>query len=341
MSINFTKATRKGKYGRVSLHGPSGSGKTMTALKMARAMVGPEGRIAVIDTERGSASKYAGMDGIGDYDVCELESFAVQNYNAALDEAEKAGYDAVIIDSASHAWSGKDGILEAKDNAAKRSRSGSTFDAWREVTPLFNEWVDRMLRAKMHILVTMRVKMEYVQEKDERTGKNTVRKVGLQPIQRDGLEYEFDVILDLDIEHNAIVSKTRCDALDGKVFRKPGAEIGNIYREWLNGAAPESPAPKFDSASSAIPPSAMPEPTEPTRKELMEEITTYMKTLELGKPEMAFVVEDMTNGAKSSARDMSSDELQDLVSLMLGWTKDRAILDAILESRNQPEGVTA
>lgn len=234
----FVRATKQQAKLRLALIGPAGSGKTYTALNIAQHL---GERIALVDTERGSASKYAD---IFSFDVLELDSFHPQRYIDAIHEAEQAGYDVLIIDSLSHAWAGKDGALELVDKAAKRA-SGNSFAAWREVTPIHNALVDTMIAARLHLIVTMRSKTEWVVEKDERTGKTQPRKVGLAPVQRDGLEYEFDVVADMDIDNNFIVSKTRCTALTGAVVAKPGKEVADILRAWLTSGAPASqPAPE-------------------------------------------------------------------------------------------------
>lgn len=233
----FKKATKEQSKLRLALIGISGSGKTMTALKVAKVL---GSKTALIDTERGSASKYADQF---DFDVLELDSFHPQTYIKAIGEAS-GNYDTLIIDSLSHAWSGKDGALELVDRAAKRSQSGNTFMAWREVTPLHNALVDAMLQANCHVIVTMRAKTEYVQEKDEKTGKLTPRKVGLQPVQRDGLEYEFDVVGDMTNENDLIISKTRCPALTGQIYNKPGDDVAGILKGWVSdGVMPSHPNP--------------------------------------------------------------------------------------------------
>ena len=228
----FKKATKEQAKLRMGIIGPAGSGKTYTALITARNLV-PDGKIAVIDTERGSASKYAD---IFEFDVCELESFHPENYIKTIQAAEEAGYDVLIIDSLSHAWAGKDGALELVDKAAARER-GNSFAAWRHVTPLHNAMVDAIIGARLHIIVTMRSKVEWVIEKDER-GKSVPRKIGLQPVQRDGLEYEFDVVADMDLDNNFIVSKTRCPALRGSVIHCPNEEPAKTLRAWLSDGVP-------------------------------------------------------------------------------------------------------
>lgn len=230
--------------------GCSGSGKTYSALAIAS---GLGKRVAVIDTERGSASLYAGQF---QFDVCELQSFHPEKYIQAIEDAGGAGYDVIVIDSLSHAWMGKDGALELVDSAAKRAKASNSFAAWREVTPLHNRLVEAILQSKAHVIITMRSKTEYVLEDNDR-GRKVPRKVGLAPIQRDGLEYEFTVVGELDLEHNLVITKSRCDALDNRVIQRPGAPLARQLLTWLTGAK-EAPA----SAAAATPsqPPRAPEP---------------------------------------------------------------------------------
>lgn len=261
-NFTFHPATKTRARARIAIIGPSGSGKTYSALAIA---AGLGKRVAVIDTERGSASKYAGLPGMPAFDVLELETFAPETYVAAIGAAGAAGYDVLVIDSLSHAWMGKDGALEQVDRAAKRSQSGNSFAAWRDVTPKHNALVDAMLASPCHLIVTMRAKTEYVMETNSR-GKQEPRKIGLAPIQRDGMEYEFDVVGDITLDHELIISKTRCPAFDGKVIRLPGSAFGQSVAEWLSDGAPVSPAspPEFEALpilDDAPPPNA-PEPVD-------------------------------------------------------------------------------
>lgn len=236
----FQKATRKQLKLRLALVGPTGSGKTKTALLLA-AVFGK--RIAVVDTENRSASKYVGEPGIPEFDVLELDSYAPQNYVDAIKEAEREGYEVIIVDGVTQAWSGKDGALEMVDKAAKRSQSGNSFTAWRDVTPHHNNLVEALVQCKAHLITTMRAKMEYVLDEDSR-GKKTPRKIGMAPVQREGLEYEFDVVGDMDVQHNLLISKTRCSALDQAVIHLPGRELAETLLAWLSeGAAPAARGP--------------------------------------------------------------------------------------------------
>lgn len=235
----FVKATKQQAKGRIALIGVSGSGKSYTSLMWARAIAGPNGRIAVIDTEAGSASKYADEF---QFDTLILESFSPRSYIAAIHEAEAGEYDVTIVDSLSHAWAGKDGVLAMVDNATARSKSGNAFTTgWREATPEHNNLVDALVRCSTHLIVTMRAKTEYVIE--ESNGRKMPKKVGMAPVQRDGLEYEFDLVGDMDTEHTLVVTKSRCRALADQVIRKPDEKPAEILRKWLtDGAiAPQKP----------------------------------------------------------------------------------------------------
>jgi hypothetical protein len=231
--VAFIKATREKINLRAAILGPAGSGKTLNALYIAK---GLGGRTAFIDTEHGSARRYANMF---DFDTDEISEFSPERYERAIHEAERARYNNLIVDSLSHAWAGKGGILEFVD-AAKES--GNKFGAWRNATPKHNSLVETMLATPLNIIITMRVKMDYVLEPDER-GRMVPRKVGLQPIQRDGVEYEFDLICDVDLTHTLRVSKSRFFELADKVWTKPDEEIGRIIKEAItSGVAPADPA---------------------------------------------------------------------------------------------------
>jgi hypothetical protein len=243
MSLQFTKAVKYGSKLRMALIGTSGSGKTYSSLAIAS---GLGKRIAFVDTEHGSARKYAD---VFDFDVIEFDSYAVDNFLNAIHAAEAAGYDVLIIDSLSHAWSGKDGLLEYVDMLTEKSRSKNAYTSgWREATPLHNRLIDTILASKLHIIACMRSKTEMVMQDDPRTGKKSPVKIGMQPVQREGMEYEFDVIGDMTMEHKLIVSKSRCRDIDGKIFEKPGADFAAILSEWLGGDTAPVDAPKPVSA---------------------------------------------------------------------------------------------
>ena len=230
MSI-FAKAVKHESKLRLAITGPSGSGKTYTSLAIAVALAGGK-PVAVVDTEHGSASKYADLF---TFDVVNMEApFHPDRFVEMIREAAKAGYAVIVLDSLTHAWQGTGGMLDLVDEIAKRKTSGNGFAAWKDATPIQNRLVESIVGAPVHVIATMRSKQDYVQDKDDR-GKTQIRKVGMAAQQREGFEYEFDVVMDMDIDNNGIVSKTRCPALTGRVFGKPGRDVANILAEWLRG----------------------------------------------------------------------------------------------------------
>ena len=109
----------------------------------------------------------------------------------------------------------------------------NSFTAWRKLTPQHNAFVEAMVRSKLHLVATMRSKMEYVVETNDK-GKSVPRKVGLAPVQREGMDYEFDIVFDIDLNHNAMSTKDRSSLFDGKMIPKPDEKIGKQILEWLN-----------------------------------------------------------------------------------------------------------
>ena len=263
---SFALATKKKTRARVCLVGPSGSGKTKTGLKLLKGLGCT--RIAVIDTEAGSASKYAGDDGI-DFDTAQLHSFEPANYIALMREILRGGYDGMLCDSLSHAWMGKGGIMDQKD----RDRSAG-FDAWRKLTPQHNNLIDAIVRMPIHAVYTMRSKTEYVVESVD--GKMKPRKIGTAPVQRDGMEYEFDVVGELDMANMLHISKTRCASLSGGDFtRDETYEVGERLAAWLDDGVdapppermPAAPEPgtgeEFEPAKQPVPAPVAPAPVPP------------------------------------------------------------------------------
>jgi AAA domain-containing protein len=242
-SGRFQKAVRKKRKLRMAFDGPSGSGKSVTALRCAHAL---GKRIAVIDTEAGSANIYIGesFDDVSfDFDMIELTSFAPTEYTSAIEEAGRLGYDAIIVDSLSHAWEGKEGALEMVDR-----KGGNRFTAWKDVTPMHRRMIDAILTSPAHVICTMRSKVEHVLEKDEK-GNTVPRKIGMAPIQRPGMEYEFDIYGSIDQSHIMTVTKSRCRAIDGLTIAKPGAPFMQAVIAWLEQgtvAAPVHVSHKID-----------------------------------------------------------------------------------------------
>lgn len=241
-AITFKKAERKRAKARIALTAPAGGGKTHSALLIAK---GLGGKIAVIDTENGSAELEAGKPNIPEFDVITMHApFDPRKYIAAIDAAEQAGYDIVIIDSLTHAWAGTGGLLDKVDMAAKSSKSGNSYTAWKDVTPLQNQLVEKILQTKCHVIATMRTKTDYVLETNSKGGMQP-KKVGLAPVQREGMDYEFTIVLDLDqASHVATATKDRTSLFDGNPFM-PSEQTGQQIKEWLGSGAEEvaPPAP--------------------------------------------------------------------------------------------------
>jgi len=211
--MEFRKAERKKAKLRLGITGPAGSGKTYGALLVAK---GLGGKTALIDTENGSGDLYASDF---DYDVGAISApYEVQKYLQAIYDAERADYEIIIIDSLSHVWAGEGGLLDLQGKITDASYSKNSYTAWRKVTPLHNKLIEAMLNSPCHIIATMRSKTEYVQTENEK-GKKEIIKVGLAPVQREGMDYEFTTVFDLTQNHSVTVSKDRTSLFDGKIFQ--------------------------------------------------------------------------------------------------------------------------
>lgn len=233
--MQIRKAERRKAKLRLGIAAPSGAGKTYSALMMA---FGIGGKVGMIDTEHGSGDLYAHL---GEYDIITLEPpYSVAKYMEAVRAFEEAGYTTIIIDSLSHAWAGEGGLLDKQGKIA--DRGVNSFAAWRTITPEHNSLVNAMLKSPAHIIATMRSKQEYVLEVNEK-GKQTPRKVGMAPVQREGMEYEFTVMLDIGTDHIASTTKDRTGIFDGQFF-KVGKDTGQKLLAWLEtgeDALPQTP----------------------------------------------------------------------------------------------------
>jgi len=242
--VQIRKASRKKAKLRLGICAPAGCGKTMGALLLAFGITGDWGKIGFIDTETGSGELYVGVtvdtsDGpitIGEYNYWRIDpDFTVKKYLEAIRAFEAAGMEVIIIDSLSHAWAGQGGLLDKQGKAA--DRTGNSYTAWREVTPEHNALVDAQLQSSSHIISAMRSKTEYVIEENDK-GKKVPRKIGMAPVQRDGMEYEYTVMLDIDFKHNARATKDRTTLLVGRDF-KIAPSIGRQLRDWLEAGIDE------------------------------------------------------------------------------------------------------
>jgi hypothetical protein len=227
MSV-FKKATKSQSKLRLAIFGPSGGGKTYTSLKIATgicSVIG--GRIAVIDTERGSASKYSDLF---DFDVVEIgENPTIDNYVKMVTLANREGYSVIVIDSLSHGWQD---LLTEVESLAKAKYKGNTWSAWSEGTPKQKMLIDSILNST-HIICTMRSKTEWHTEKDS-NGRSKPVRVGLAPEQGKSIEYEFDMLMEVNPEHYVEFIKDRSGMYQDKGFNKPDESLGVELIKWLS-----------------------------------------------------------------------------------------------------------
>lgn len=233
MPMTFAPATRESVYAKIAIHGPGGSGKTFTGLTILHRLCK---KIAVIDTERGRSKKYVGVNG-WQFDIAEPQEFAPESLVAGLAEAAEAGYDGLMIDSGSHFWSGRGGMLERVDAAAASGGRNDTFGSgWKAMSPVERRMFDAVLSYPGHLVMCLRVKTEYVIEEVERNGR--VRKepvkVGLRPDQRREFDYEFDLVLGMDRTNTATVMKTDIVTVPmDSVIPKPGPDFADTIADFL------------------------------------------------------------------------------------------------------------
>lgn len=243
MAFQIKKATKLQAKLRMAMFGPSGGGKTMSSLRIAKGLLhGTDKRIGLIDTERGSASKYSDRF---DFDVIELgEKKDIATVTGAINAFADAGHGVLIIDSLSHAWQE---LLAEVDRLAKTRFKGNTWSAWSEGTPLQRKLVDAILDYPGHVIATMRSKTEWTTETND--GKSKPVRVGLAPEQGKGIEYEFDVLLELSTSHVGEFIKDRTGRFQDVTVEKPGEDLGRELAAWLaeGAAVPErsaAPAPQ-------------------------------------------------------------------------------------------------
>lgn len=222
------KAEKKRVKLKMAIQGPSGSGKTWGALALAKNLW-PEAKICLIDTENESASLYADRF---EFDTIPLTPpFHTDRYSACIDAVIAGGYDVLIIDSISHQWDGEGGILRRKEELDQRPGANS-YTNWSKFTPEHSAFKEKIVQAPIHIIATMRSKQDYILETNEK-GKSQPRKVGMAPIQRDGFDYEFSLVFDVQMDHKATVDKNRTGLFDGEVVVLSDAKLSKRLQEWL------------------------------------------------------------------------------------------------------------
>lgn len=224
--MQLQKAERKQALIKLGLQGPSGSGKTYGSLMLARGLVGNWSHIAVIDTENNSSHLYSHL---GTYNVLSLnEPYSPERFIEAIETCEKAGMKVIIIDGISAEWEGLGGVLDIHSNMA-----GNSFTNWNRITPRHNAFVQKMLQSQCHIIATIRSKQDYVL--NDKNGKLVPEKVGLKGITRDGMDYEFTIVLDLDIKHQATASKDRTGLFTNPLPFTITEQTGNRIKIWCLG----------------------------------------------------------------------------------------------------------
>jgi hypothetical protein len=222
--MELRKSERKKAKIKMALQGPSGAGKSYSAILLAQGLSGGDmTKIAVIDSENGSADLYSHL---GNFNVIQLKSpFSPERYIQAVEVCEKAGMEVIILDSISHCW---DFLLDFH-----ASLTGNSFTNWNKVTPRQRAFVDKILQSDTHIIATMRTKQDYVL--NNRDGKFVPEKVGLKAVQRDGVDYEFTLVFDIDIKHNATASKDRTGLFIDKPEFQINAATGKKILKWCQG----------------------------------------------------------------------------------------------------------
>lgn len=223
--MKLQTAQRRNAKIRMGLQGPSGSGKTMSALLIAYGLTEDWSKIAVIDTENHSSELYSHL---GTYQVLHLDApYTPERYIEAIQTCEAADIEVIVIDSLSHEWSGTGGILEIHG-----AMTGNSFTNWSKLTPRHNQLINAILQSRTHIVATIRSKQEYVLT--DKNGKMVPEKVGLAGVQRDGLDYELTLVLNLDIKHSASASKDRTSLFVDKPEFKIGIETGRQILAWCH-----------------------------------------------------------------------------------------------------------
>lgn len=238
MAIQIRKAARRKAKLRIGMSGPSGSGKTFSAILLAKGVLkGNLEKVTIIDTENGSADLYSH---IGDYNVIPLTApYTPEKYIEAIEACQKAGMELVIIDSVSHEWDGKGGLLEANELLGQTKFKGNTWAAWSVTTPRHQKFIESITSSNMHIITTARSKTDTIQTEDKK-----IKKVGLKEIQREGFEYELTLNLNLDREgHYALASKDRTGIFSEKDPFIVSEKTGELLLEWSEAGAELSVAP--------------------------------------------------------------------------------------------------
>lgn len=257
---------------KLAVQGPSGSGKTWGALVLAKNLW-PDAKVLVVDTENESASLYADLPAPNNFvfDTIPLDPpFESSRYAACIDFAVDNKYDVLIIDSITHQWEGDGGILRRKDELDRRPGSNSYMN-WNAFTPEHTSFIEKIKQAPIHVIATMRSKQEYALEQNSK-GKITPVKMGMAPIQREGMDYEFTIVFDVQMDHKAVTTKDRTGLFDTKPVDLADKKVAGKIKEWLESGKPmpEQPKPPQTVAAPvqrAATPAPKPAPAAPAKVE--------------------------------------------------------------------------
>lgn len=301
MPMTFQRAERKQVRIKLAMQGPSGSGKTLGALVLARGLVGPSGRIALIDTENRSASLYANDF---EFDALDLEApYTTEQYMEAVRIAVAEKYDVIIIDSLSHAWAGSGGILDRKETMD--AGGGNSFANWAKFSKEHGRFVAELMSAPTMLICTMRSKQEYVVEQNSR-GRQEPKKLGMAAVQREGLDYEFSVVFEVGIDHIARAPKDRTGLFEGREFNLRDPAIAAEIRKWMSEGKADAAAPERVTTLAAAEAYGMVLPSKKWRGVSLKDIP-----------------DDVLRSAAAYARDQPDGmtrllPLQDAIALVLG-----------------------
>lgn len=235
--MQLEKAVRNQSKIKLSLSGSSGCGKTYSALLLAYGMCNDWNKIALLDSENHSASLYAHL---GPFNVVNLVApFAPEVYTEAIQLCLKAGIEVIIIDSITHEWNGKGGILEIHEKEVSRMKIPNSFTAWASVTPRHQAFIDSILQTNCHFICCIRSKTEYILS--ERNGKQIPQKIGMSPITREGFEFEVSLHFELDQQHKVFCSKDRTGLFMDKDPFIITPNTGKQLLDWCNGVEAINP----------------------------------------------------------------------------------------------------
>lgn len=233
--IDFSEVTRAKSKARIAVTGPSGSGKTLSSMYLAYGITGDWSKVALIDTEHERGRFYANRTDLntGKFLYASMTPpYTPDKYiEYVKSAADIVGSDgAIVVDSFSHCWDNEGGVLDIKSQIAQQ-RGKNDYTAWDEAGKIQNNLVNTILSVDCHTIITMRAKMAYAMEVNDR-GKTVPVKIGLAPVQRENTEYEFDMCFQLDRTHNASLSKdtTFLDSWTGIITPELGKQLG----EWLS-----------------------------------------------------------------------------------------------------------